>query len=137
MPKISLIVPVYNVEDYLKECLDSIINQSLKDIEIILIDDGSTDSSGLICDEYAQCDCRIKVIHKRNEGLSCARNDGIDASSSPYLMFVDGDDYLVSKFCETPYKSALKYNADLVLFSYNNIKDNVIKKWKRTLIVES
>lgn len=102
MPKVSVIVPVYNVEPYLRQCLDSIVSQTLKDIEIILIDDGSTDGSGEICDEYKREDHRIRVIHKVNEGLSAARNDGIDASTAPYIMFVDGDDWVEPEFCETP-----------------------------------
>ena len=82
MPKISIIVPVYNVEPYLRKCLDSLLAQTLKDIEIILIDDGSTDASDEICDEYARNDARIRIIHKSNEGLSCARNDGIEMSTA-------------------------------------------------------
>ena len=119
MPLVSIIVPVFNVEAYLKQCIDSIICQSLKEIEIILVDDGSTDSSGLICDEYALIDSRIHVIHHDiNKGLSCSRNDGIDISVSPYIMFVDGDDWVDSQFCELPYQTALENDADLVLFSY-------------------
>ena len=82
MQIISVIVPVYNVEKYLRQCLDSIINQTYRNLEIILVDDGSTDSSGIICDEYAQIDARIKVIHKENGGLSSARNAGLDVCIS-------------------------------------------------------
>ena len=82
MQIISVIVPVYNVEKYLRQCLDSIINQTYRNLEIILVDDGSTDSSGIICDEYAQIDARIKVIHKENGGLSSARNTGLDVCTS-------------------------------------------------------
>ncbi len=121
MAKVSVIVPVYNVEPYLRQCLDSIVSQTLKDIEIILIDDGSTDNSGKVCDEYKNRDDRIKVIHKHNGGLSCARNDGIDASTAPYIMFVDSDDWVEPEFCETPYIIATDNKADLVLFSYNKI----------------
>ena len=92
----SMIVPVYNVELYLKECLDSIINQSYSNLEIILIDDGSTDSSGKICDEYAKLDKRVSVIHKANGGLSSARNCGIDVAKGEYISFVDSDDWLES-----------------------------------------
>lgn len=92
---ISVIVPIYNVEKYLQECLDSIINQTYKNLEIILVDDGSTDNSGIICNEYAKKDNRIKVIHKKNGGLSSARNAGMDECSvGGYITFVDSDDWL-------------------------------------------
>lgn len=91
---ISVIVPVYNVEKYLNRCIDSIINQTYTDLEIILVDDGSTDSSGSICDEYAQKDERIKVIHKENGGLSDARNTGVAAATGDYVSFIDSDDYI-------------------------------------------
>lgn len=91
---ISIIIPVYNVEDYLKECLDSVANQTYTDFEAILVDDGSTDNSGAICDEYAHCDSRFKVFHKVNNGLSSARNYGLDRAKGDYLVFVDSDDVL-------------------------------------------
>lgn len=92
--KISVIIPVYNVERYLKRCIESVINQSLREIEVILINDGSTDTSGNICDEYATKDDRIKVIHKPNTGVSAARNDGIAVATGTYISFVDSDDYI-------------------------------------------
>jgi len=122
--KVSIIVPVYNVQDFLRQCLDSVVNQTLKDIEIILVDDGSTDESGRICDEYAEIDDRVKVIHKSNQGLSSARNDGINASTTDYIMFVDADDWVDSRFCAIPYHIAVERNADLVLFSYNCVNRN-------------
>lgn len=91
---ISVIVPVYNVEKYLNRCVDSIINQTYTDLEIILVDDGSTDSSGSICDEYAKKDERIKVIHKENGGLSDARNTGVASATGDYVSFIDSDDYI-------------------------------------------
>lgn len=94
MDRISVIVPVYNVERYLRRCVDSILDQTYENLEIILVDDGATDSSGAICDDYAGKDPRIQVIHKRNGGLSSARNAGIDASSGEYLAFVDSDDWI-------------------------------------------
>ena len=100
-PKISVIVPVYNVEPYLKRCLDSIINQSLNEIEILIIDDGSTDKSGEICDEYAKLDNRIRVIHQENGGLSRARNVGLDQAQGKYIMFVDSDDLLKEIFVKS------------------------------------
>lgn len=96
--KISVIIPVYNVENYLKRCLDSIINQTYKNLEIILINDGSTDSSGMICDEYKKNDRRIKVIHKKNEGQSKTRNRGIDIATGEYISFIDSDDFIHKDF---------------------------------------
>ena len=93
MPKVSVIIPVYNVEQYLNRCIDSVLNQTYKDFEIILVDDGSTDKSGEICDVYAEKDSRITVIHKENGGLSDARNFGIDAARGDFLTFLDSDDY--------------------------------------------
>src|SRR5688572_14059839 len=92
--KISIIVPVYNLEDFLPNCIDSLINQSFNDIEIILVNDGSKDNSPKICDEYAESDKRIKVIHKKNEGVSIARNTGLKAAIGEYIVFVDGDDWV-------------------------------------------
>ncbi len=116
MPIISVIIPVYNAGEDLKKCLDSVVNQTMEDIEIILVDDESTDGSGKICDEYASNDSRIRVIHKRNEGVACARNEGLDKSTAPYIMFVDSDDWVTTDFCEKPYQAAVSNNADLVVF---------------------
>lgn len=91
---ISVIVPMYNVELYLRKCLDSIVNQTYKNIEILIIDDGSTDNSGMICDEYAQKDDRIKVFHTENQGLSSARNLGLDEATGDWVGFVDSDDWI-------------------------------------------
>ena len=115
-PDVSVIVPIYNTSKYLKQCLESLIAQTLKNIEIILIDDGSTDNSGQICDDYASRDRRIKVIHKKNEGLSAARNDGLEVSKAPYVMFVDSDDWVDHEFCEAPYRIAKSSGTDLVIF---------------------
>ena len=92
MPKISVIVPVYKVEAYLQECVDSILAQTFEDFELILVDDGSPDNCGAICDAYAGKDSRVKVIHQENQGLSGARNTGIEASKGEFLTFVDSDD---------------------------------------------
>ena len=91
---ISIIVPIYNVELYLEKCIESIINQTYKDIEVILINDGSTDKSGIICDKYAKIDDRIIVLHKENGGVSSARNKGLDIAKGDYIAFVDPDDYI-------------------------------------------
>lgn len=111
---VSIIVPVYNAEKYIIKCLDSVINQTLKDIEIIIIDDGSTDGSSEICKEYASKDSRIIYYKKENEGLAAARQDGIERASGEYVGFVDSDDWLELNMYEEMYVSALKENADIV-----------------------
>lgn len=111
--KISIIVPVYNVEDFVGKCIESILNQSYKNLEIILVDDGSTDNSGKICDEYATRDSRIKVIHKENGGPSAARNMGLDVASGEYISFVDSDDFIHPQMYGTLTYSIEKENADI------------------------
>ena len=115
MAKISIIVPVYNVEQYIHKCIDSILIQTLTDFELILIDDGSKDTSGEICDEYAKKDSRIRVIHKENGGLSSARNAGIDIATSDYLGFVDSDDWIDINMYESLYSGIIDNNADIAL----------------------
>lgn len=111
--RVSVIVPVYGVEAYLAKCLDSIVGQTYKNLEIILVDDASPDNSAKICDEYASEDERVRVIHRQeNGGLSRARNDGIDAAGGDYIMFVDADDWLSSDACETLLKGMREYRAD-------------------------
>jgi len=118
-PLVSVIVPVYKVEDVLARCLDSLYRQSLKEIEIILVDDASPDRSGEICEEYAKKDSRFRVIHhSKNRGAAAARNIGIAHASADYLMFVDSDDWVHEDFCRLPYEYALQHGADLVLFGY-------------------
>lgn len=114
---ISVIVPVYNVEKYLDECVESIVNQTYKNLEIILVDDGSTDNSGKICDELAKKDNRIHVIHKENGGLSDARNVGIDVSTGDYIQFIDSDDYIEHDMIEFLVSNIIKYNADISICS--------------------
>ncbi len=111
---VSIIVPVYNVEEYLPDCIESIINQIYKNIEIILIDDGSPDNSGLICDEYAKKDDRIKVIHKVNEGVSTGRNKGIEAAKGEFIVFVDSDDFLNPDSIEILVNKQAKNDFDFV-----------------------
>ncbi len=115
---ISVVVPVYNVKQYLTRCLDSIINQTYSYLEIIIIDDGSTDDSGKICDEYSIKDQRIRVIHKTNGGLSDARNVGIDKANGKYISFVDSDDYLHPEFIEILYKNICEYKADVSICGF-------------------
>lgn len=121
MSKISIIIPIYNVEAYLPRCVHAARSQTLADIEIILVDDGSPDNCPALCDSYALEDKRIKVIHKNNEGLGLARNTGIDAASSDYVMFVDSDDYLERDACERLYSHADSCNgeADMIMGGYN------------------
>ena len=111
---ISVIVPVYNVEKYLPKCVDSILNQTYRNLEIILVDDGTPDTSGVICDAYAARDSRVKVIHKENGGLSSARNAGIDIARGEYLGFVDSDDWIEPDTYESLLALALKYSVKLV-----------------------
>ncbi len=100
MPMISIIVPVYKVESYIRRCIDSILNQTFVDFELILVDDGSPDDSGAICDEYAKKDARIRVIHNQNKGVSAARNTGLDAALGEYISFIDSDDYVEACYLE-------------------------------------
>lgn len=127
MPLISVIIPIYKVELFLHKCIDSIILQSFSDIEIILVDDGSPDNCGKICDNYASKDSRIVVIHKQNGGLSSARNAGIDIAKGDYLMFVDSDDWVEKDFCETAYKLITENNVTCASFGYFEHKNNIIK----------
>lgn len=113
MPAISVIVPVYRVEKYIRRCLNSILRQTFSDFEMILVDDGSPDSSGIICDEYASQDTRIHVIHKKNGGLSSARNAGIEAASGKYLFFVDSDDVIHPDALRILYECITKTGAEI------------------------
>lgn len=112
---ISVIVPVYQAEKHLNRCVDSIINQKYRDIEVILIDDGSTDNSGNICDNYAKQDKRIKVLHKKNAGVSAARNSGLEIATGDYITFVDSDDYIDSCMYSRMVKIAEEYSCDVVM----------------------
>lgn len=120
---ISVILPIYNVELYLKECIESVIGQSYKNLEIILVDDGSTDQSHYICDEYAKKDRRIKVIHKKNGGLSDARNVGIRASSGSYIALVDSDDLIAQNFIEELYGCCINSNAMIAVCAYSKFSN--------------
>lgn len=121
LPTISIIVPIYNVEKYIKKCIDSLINQTYDNIEIILVDDGSTDESGIICDHYARNNSRIKVIHKENRGISSSREAGINMVTGEYTMIVDGDDWIDTETVEACVKLLLeKPNLECILFSYKS-----------------
>lgn len=114
MPKVSVIVPIYNVEKYLDRCMESLLNQTLKDIEIIMVDDGSPDNCPEMCDEYARKDSRVKVIHKKNAGLGLARNSGLEVATGEYVSFVDSDDFTDVDAYRSLYENAQKRNADVV-----------------------
>lgn len=122
-PVISIIVPVYNVEIYIRKCLDSILNQTFKDFELILIDDGSPDMCGVICDEYKNTDSRIIVIHQRNSGISMARNAGLNIAKGKFIAFVDSDDYIHNQMYEIMLSAIIKYSADIVICDYYNINE--------------
>ena len=123
--KISVIVPVYNVEQYLERCVDSIINQTYKNLEIILVNDGSTDNSGQLCDELAKKDDRIRVVHKKNGGLSDARNVGIDEAEAELVGFIDSDDYIDEDMYEVLINNLKAANADLSMCGHYDVYNNV------------
>lgn len=137
-PKVSIIVPIYNVEKYLDRCMDSLLNQTLKDIEIIMVDDGSPDNCPKMCDEYAKKDARIKVVHKKNGGLADARNAGLDVAIGRYIAFVDSDDFVKTEMYEQLYDQAEKAKADTIYcgfykyWSADNVKE--FKNVQRTTI---
>lgn len=121
---ISVIIPVYNVEKYLRQCIDSVINQTYKNLEIILIDDASPDNCGKICDEYAEKDSRVKVIHKKNGGAASARNEGLKIATGEYLAFVDSDDFLEVEAYERMVAAIEKNDADVVQCAFRDIYKN-------------
>ncbi len=123
MIKISVIMPVYNSEEYLVWAASSVLNQSLKEIELILIDDGSIDRSGNICDEMVRKDARVKVMHQKNQGISAARNQGIKLATGEYIAFIDNDDIYLEGFLEKIYKYAQSNHADVVKYGYRVIED--------------
>ena len=123
-PKISVVIPVYNVEGFLRGCLDSIVNQTLADFEVICVNDGSTDNSLAILNEYANKDSRFKIISQENQGQGVARNNAIDIAVGKYLFFVDPDDFIEADTLDTIYKKFQEYDVDLVQFDYATCKEN-------------
>lgn len=115
---VSIIVPIFNAKPYLSRCLDSILSQTYTDLDVVLIDDGSEDGSGEICESYAQKDFRIKVIHQSNQGVSCARQKGLDTAIGDYIIHVDPDDWIEPDEIESLYYEAIKENADMVICDY-------------------
>ena len=123
-PLVTIIIPVYNVEKFLPQCLDSILSQTFTDWECILIDDGSPDNSGAICDEYAQQDSRFRVIHQENKGVSAARNAGLDVAKGEWIAFVDSDDWVERDTYQRAFDTIVKHEADLVCFNINRVTSN-------------
>ena len=135
MEKVSVILPIYNVEKYLKNCIESVRNQTYENLEIILVDDGSTDNSGKICDEIAKSDERVMVIHKQNGGLAAARNTGYLEATGTYLMYIDSDDIVKKDVVKNCVEAIGKENSDVVIFGYEKVDEtgNIIEtcKWKK------
>lgn len=127
-PKISIIVPVYNIENYLEKCLESILEQDMGEFELIAVNDGSTDKSRLILEKYAQKDSRIHLINVENGGLSWARNHGAKKAIGEYILFVDGDDFIVPGCLDKLYNYAAENFADIVIFNYRQVRDEVFGK---------
>ena len=134
---ITIIIPVYNVERYLSKCINSVINQSYGNLEIVIIDDGSTDNSGKICDDFLKKDRRIKVIHKKNGGLSSARNTGLELLSGDYVFFLDSDDWLENNAITEMYNLASNKSADVVICDYNTIDEETGCTIKNDHILEN
>ena len=123
MPKASVIVPVYNVEAYLEKCVQSILRQTEQDFELLLVDDGSTDSSGQLCEELAKKDSRIRVIHQENQGLGGARNTGIREAKGDWLLLVDSDDWIEPEILEKSLEAGLREEADMVVFPFRSVDE--------------
>lgn len=124
MPKISIIVPIYNVEKYLEKCIKSILNQTFKDFELILVDDGSPDKCGEICEKYKALDSRVRVVHKSNAGLSAARNTGLDLAKGDFVAFVDSDDYVHKQMYEILYSQIIKDKSDITICDFEYVYEN-------------
>lgn len=136
-PLISIIVPVYQVKEYLGECVESLLAQTYKNLEILLVDDGSTDGSGEICDQYAGRDDRVRVVHQENQGLSAARNSGIDHMKGEYAAFVDSDDVVFPDFINTLYGLAEKYQADIAACAYIKCPTEDLAEMKRAMFADA
>lgn len=130
--KITIVVPIYNVEKYLDRCIESLVHQSYKNIEIILVDDGSPDRCPSMCDEWAKKDIRIKVIHKKNQGLGMARNTGIENATGDYICFVDSDDYISPVTIEKSYEKIMDSRADIVYYGFSDVGSDgkIVKEYK-------
>ncbi len=127
-PVFSIVIPAYNVAGYLEKCMDSVISQTFRSIEVILVDDGSTDDTPLICDRYAQQDDRVTVIHKNHEGVSIARNTGIESTQGEFILFFDGDDFTEPYTCEELYHIAREKQADTIIYGYHRFENGAVKE---------
>ncbi|MBO5091601.1 MAG: glycosyltransferase [Clostridia bacterium] len=140
MDLISIIVPVYKVEKYLSECIDSILAQTYENFELVLVDDGSPDNSGKICDEYASRDKRIKVIHKGNAGVSSARNTGLDNANGDYITFIDSDDFVDKRYLEVLYNSLKQNDSDISICKFSAYKNGnyiaSLEKFPKSITVD-
>lgn len=129
MAKVSIIIPIYNIEKYMKKCLESVLGQTFQDIEVILVDDGSSDRSGKICDIYAQKDTRVKVLHKKNGGQSDARNVGIKHATGENVLFIDGDDYIDPDMVQVLYENLVTHQVDVSACGiYDAYQDKVVEQ---------
>ncbi len=136
MPIVSVIIPVYKVEEYLTACVTSVLNSTIKDIEVILVDDGSPDRCPLICDRFAELDYRVKVVHKANGGLADARNEGLKIAQGKYIAFVDSDDLIRNDMLEILLKELINANADFIKSDFQSFKDDKeIKLKKQTILL--
>ncbi len=133
--KISIIVPVYKVEEFLDECVQSILHQTYRNFELVLVDDGSPDCCGKMCDAYQKKDSRIKVIHKENGGLSDARNAGLKSVNGEYITFIDSDDMVAEKYLECMYMASKMYGADIVQGEFTDNRDKIGTNTKKTTVV--
>ena len=124
MPKVTVAVPVYNVEKYLEKCAGSILSQTERDLELLFIDDGSTDGSGALCDKLCERDPRVRVIHQENRGLGGARNTGIENTRGQWIIFPDSDDWLEPETVERALKAAEDTEADMAVFAFRSVEEN-------------
>ena len=135
-PLISVIVPVYNVEKYIRECLDSIVNQTYKNLQIILVDDGSSDNSGKICDEFAKKDSRITVVHQENQGAGAAKNTGLELIEGEYFSIIDSDDYIDLSMYEKMVSLMKQYDSDIVqcLFKQVYVNKIIMRQYSQKIV---
>lgn len=126
--EISVIIPVYNIQSYINQCIDSVLRQTFKDFELILIDDGSTDQSGIICDWYAEKDERISVYHQENQGLSVARNRGVESARGRFVTFIDSDDYIANNYLQLLYEAAISTGSQIAVCQHYHFQNSVVEE---------
>lgn len=123
-PLVTIVLPIYNVEKYLNKCVESVVNQTYKNLEILMVNDGSHDGCAQICDDWAKRDCRVRAIHKQNQGLGMARNTGIEHALGEFICFFDSDDYIREDTVEKTVKKIVEQNADMAIFGYSSVRDD-------------